>query len=153
MIYSHDMHLCISHLLSFLLLPSLQSLQPGLVKGHWTKEEDDRIVAFASSGNEDEKGNKKWSELRLPGRVGEQVKARWENILDPSIKKGAWTEDEMAILRSAQKELGNKVSVFSLYIHLFNIRISNLQYLTYSYNQWAEIAKRIPGRYVGMITT
>jgi len=96
-----------------------------LVKGHWTKEEDDRIVAFASSGNEDEKGNKKWSELRLPGRVGEQVKARWENILDPSIKKGAWTEDEMAILRSAQKELGNKVSVFSLYIHPFNnIRIT-----------------------------
>ena len=59
-----------------------------MVKGHWTKEEDDRIVAFASSGDEDEKGNKKWSELRLPGRVGEQVKARWENILDPSIKKG-----------------------------------------------------------------
>ena len=45
-------------------------------------------MAFASSGDEDEKGNKKWSELRLPGRVGEQVKARWENILDPSIKKG-----------------------------------------------------------------
>ena len=106
--------ICIAHVLSS-LSPSFKSLQPGLVKGHWTKEEDDRIVAFASSGNEDEKGNKKWSELRLPGRVGEQVKARWENILDPSIKKGAWTEDEMAILRSAQKELGNKVSVFSLY--------------------------------------
>ena len=83
-------------------------------------------MAFASSGNEDEKGNKKWSELRLPGRVGEQVKARWENILDPSIKKGAWTEDEMAILRSAQKELGNKVSVFVfVYFQLFSIRISN----------------------------
>ena len=53
-------------------------------------------MAFASSGNEDEKGNKKWSELRLPGRVGEQVKARWENILDPNIKKGRKAETDRA---------------------------------------------------------
>jgi len=65
-----------------------KALQPGLVKGHWTKEEDDRIVAFAVNGEVDEKGEKNWAALRLPGRVGEQVKARWENILDPTIKKG-----------------------------------------------------------------
>ena len=90
-------------------------------------------MAFASSGNEDEKGNKKWSELRLPGRVGEQVKARWENILDPSIKKGAWTEDEMAILRSAQKELGNKVSVFVFvyYLQLLVFVSNSYQYPTH----------------------
>ena len=113
---------------------SFKSLQPGLVKGHWTKEEDDRIVAFASSGNEDEKGNKKWSELRLPGRVGEQVKARWENILDPSIKKGAWTEDEMAILRSAQKELGNKVSVYFVFVYYLQLLVfvsNSYQYPTH----------------------
>ena len=65
-----------------------KALQPGLVKGHWTKEEDDRIVAFAANGEVDDKGEKNWAALRLPGRVGEQVKARWENILDPTIKKG-----------------------------------------------------------------
>ena len=91
-------------------------------------------MAFASSGNEDEKGNKKWSELRLPGRVGEQVKARWENILDPSIKKGAWTEDEMAILRSAQKELGNKVSVYFVFVYYLQLLVfvsNSYQYPTH----------------------
>ena len=64
-------------------------------------------------------GDVKWSSLRLPGRIGEQIKQRWENILDPNIKKGVWTEAEMKILRDGQRELGNK---------------------------WSEIAKRIPGR-------
>jgi hypothetical protein len=41
------------------------------------------------------------------------------NVLDPDVKKGIWTEDEMKILRDSQKELGNK---------------------------WSDIAKRIPGR-------
>lgn len=88
--------------------------------GHWTKEEDDRIVAFAASRENVEKGSTNWDELRLPGRVAEQVKRRWENILDPNIKNnGMWTEAEMKILTDGQKELGNK---------------------------WAEIAERIPGR-------
>jgi len=88
--------------------------------GHWTKEEDDRIVAFAASGENVEKGSTNWDEIRLPGRVSEQVKRRWENILDPNIKNnGMWTEAEMKLLIDGQKELGNK---------------------------WAEIAERIPGR-------
>jgi hypothetical protein len=96
-------------------VPTMQALQPGLVKGRWTKEEDDIITALVSSGND------KWSEIakRLPGRIGEQIKERWINVLDPDVKKGIWTEAEMKILRDSQRELGNK---------------------------WSEIAKRIPGR-------
>ncbi|KAL3815816.1 hypothetical protein ACHAXA_010750 [Cyclostephanos tholiformis] len=96
-------------------VPTMQALQPGLVKGRWTKEEDDIITASVSSGND------KWSEIakRLPGRIGEQIKERWINVLDPDVKKGIWTDAEMKILRDSQKELGNK---------------------------WSEIAKRISGR-------
>ena len=96
-------------------VPIFQALQPGLVKGRWTKEEDDIITQSVSSGND------KWSEIakRLPGRIGEQIKERWVNVLDPDVKKGIWTEAEMRILRNSQRELGNK---------------------------WSEIAKRIPGR-------
>ena len=63
----------------------------------------------------------KWSDIakRLPGRIGEQIKERWINNLDPEVRKGVWTEAEMTILRDSQKELGNK---------------------------WSDIAKRIPGR-------
>jgi hypothetical protein len=93
-----------------------QALQPGLVKGRWTKEEDDIITASVTCGD-----TAKWNEIakRLPGRIGEQVKERWINVLDPDMKKGLWTQAEMKILRDSQKELGNK---------------------------WSEIAKRIPGR-------
>ena len=75
----------------------------------------DIITASVSSGNG------KWSEIakRLPGRIGEQIKERWINVLDPNIKKGIWTEAEMKILQDSQRELGNK---------------------------WSKIAKRIPGR-------
>ncbi|KAL3790604.1 hypothetical protein ACHAW5_011178 [Stephanodiscus triporus] len=92
-----------------------KALQPGLVKGRWTKEEDDIITECISSGND------KWSEIakRLPGRIGEQIKERWINALDPNVKKGIWTDAEMKLLRDSQRELGNK---------------------------WSEIAKRIPGR-------
>ena len=70
-----------------------KSLQPGLVKGNWTKECD-----------------MKWSDIamRLPGRLGEQVKARWSNELDPELRKGVWTKTEMDLLNEAQRELGNK---------------------------------------------
>jgi len=88
-------------------------LQPGLVKGKWSKEEDDRILAFGATGSD------KWSDLHLPGRLTEHIKDRWINVLDPTLKKGVWSEAEMKILRDSQKELGNK---------------------------WCEIAKRIPGR-------
>jgi hypothetical protein len=96
-------------------VPIIKALQPGLVKGRWTKEEDGIITQSVSSGND------KWSEIakRLPGRIGEQIKERWINVLDPDVKKGIWTEAEMRILRDSQRELGNK---------------------------WSEIAKRIPGR-------
>jgi len=46
-----------------------QVLQPGLVKGPWTKEEDQIITDCI------EAGVTKWSEIaeRIPGRIGKQV--------------------------------------------------------------------------------
>ncbi len=101
-----------------------KSLQPGLVKGNWTKEEDAIIMEMVKASSVPGGGGDsqtKWSDIamRLPGRLGEQVKARWSNELDPELRKGVWTKTEMDLLNEAQKELGNK---------------------------WAAIAQRIPGR-------
>ena len=79
----------------------------------WTKEEDDIIIRHLSSGN------RSWAEIarELEGRTGYQVKQRYLGELDPNLKKGVWSADEMKILIDSQKELGNK---------------------------WLEIAKRLP---------
>lgn len=90
-------------------------LQPGLVKGPWTKEEDQIIIDCI------EAGITKWSEIaeRIPGRIGKQCRERWFNHLDPSLKKGGWTEEEDAVLVEAQSKWGNS---------------------------WTKIAKLLPGR-------
>ena len=78
-------------------------LAPGLIKGPWTKEEDQGVIDCI------EAGIGKWSEVadRIPGRIGKQCRERWFNHLDPSLKKGGWTEEEDAVLVESQKRWGN----------------------------------------------
>ncbi|KAK9053155.1 hypothetical protein SSX86_029785 [Deinandra increscens subsp. villosa] len=91
-------------------------LNPELVKGPWTKEEDDRIKELV-----EKHGCKKWSLIakHLAGRIGKQCRERWHNHLDPAIKKDAWTDDEESRLAYYHQIYGNK---------------------------WAEIARFLPGR-------
>ncbi|KAF5192774.1 Transcription factor myb3r-5 [Thalictrum thalictroides] len=91
-------------------------LNPELIKGPWTQEEDDKIIELVAKY-----GPTKWSVIAksLPGRIGKQCRERWHNHLNPMIKKDAWTLDEELSLMNAQRIYGNK---------------------------WAEIAKVLPGR-------
>ncbi|XP_047342057.1 transcription factor MYB3R-5-like [Impatiens glandulifera] len=91
-------------------------LNPELVKGPWTQEEDDKIIELVSRY-----GPTKWSVIAkaLPGRIGKQCRERWHNHLNPDIKKDAWTLEEELGLMNAHRTYGNK---------------------------WAEIAKVLPGR-------
>ncbi|KAI4315384.1 hypothetical protein L6164_028199 [Bauhinia variegata] len=91
-------------------------LNPELVKGSWTKEEDDRIVELVKKF-----GCKRWSVVAksLRGRIGKQCRERWYNHLDPAIKKHAWSKEEESIIAYYHQVYGNK---------------------------WAEIARFLPGR-------
>ena len=53
-----------------------------------------------------------WKDIasQLPGRIGESVRERYVNHLDPSLKKSKWTKEEDEILFQNQRILGNKWS-------------------------------------------
>lgn len=80
-------------------------LNPELVKGPWTKEEDDCITEMVQKH-----GCRSWSVIAkcLPGRIGKQCRERWHNHLDPAIKKDAWTEEEESLLIYYHQIYGNK---------------------------------------------
>ena len=79
-------------------------LNPKLLKGSWTRQEDETIIAFVR-----ENGTKKWQKLceLLPGRIGKQCRERWRNHLDPSINREPWTPEEDQQLIALHREYGN----------------------------------------------
>ncbi|XP_019447483.1 PREDICTED: myb-related protein 3R-1-like isoform X2 [Lupinus angustifolius] len=91
-------------------------LNPELIKGPWSKEEDEVIIELVNKY-----GPKKWSTIaqHLPGRIGKQCRERWHNHLNPAINKEAWTQEEELALIHAHQIYGNK---------------------------WAELTKFLPGR-------
>ncbi|CAN6894528.1 unnamed protein product [Brassica oleracea] len=91
-------------------------LNPDLIKGPWTQEEDEKIVELVKKY-----GPAKWSTIAksLEGRIGKQCRERWHNHLNPGINKEAWTPEEELALMNAHRVHGNR---------------------------WAEIAKVLPGR-------
>jgi hypothetical protein len=80
-------------------------LNPSLVKGSWTREEDELIVKFVQQN-----GTKDWTKLAgfLPGRIGKQCRERWRNHLDPEVNRTPWTDEEDRILIEMFETLGSK---------------------------------------------
>uniref|UniRef100_A0A2K5YP56 MYB proto-onco like 1 n=1 Tax=Mandrillus leucophaeus TaxID=9568 RepID=A0A2K5YP56_MANLE len=76
-------------------------LNPELIKGPWTKEEDQRVIELVQKY-----GPKRWSLIakHLKGRIGKQCRERWHNHLNPEVKKSSWTEEEDRIIYEAHKK-------------------------------------------------
>jgi hypothetical protein len=93
-----------------------KTVNPELVKGPWTKEEDEQLVDLVGKH-----GPKRWTLIakHLKSRTDKRCRERWHNHLNPEIKKTSWTEEEETIIYNAHEQWGN---------------------------QWAKIAKLMEGR-------
>ncbi len=69
-------------------------IRPGIIKGSWNQEEDDKILRLVGVYG------KSWSKISkiLVSRNGKQIRDRYINVLDPLIKKGKFTEEEDKLL-------------------------------------------------------
>ena len=89
-------------------------------KSQWTKREDEALRGLV-----EQEGAREWTKISellnqhmsavslgmggsYGGRNGKQCRERWNNTLNPSIKKSKWTLSEDLVLLEKQKELGNK---------------------------------------------
>lgn len=79
-------------------------IRPGIVKGSWKKEEDNKIIDLVN------KYGKSWSKISkiLSTRNGKQIRDRFINVLDPEIRKGKFTDEEDRKLILLFKQYGSK---------------------------------------------
>lgn len=86
------------------------------MKKSWSSEEDAALLEIIAV-----QGAKDWSAIsaKLQSRSAKQCRERYHNHLQPNIKKGGWSADEDNIILTMQPQVGN---------------------------QWAKIAKFLPGR-------
>uniref|UniRef100_A0ACD5U1Z9 Uncharacterized protein n=1 Tax=Avena sativa TaxID=4498 RepID=A0ACD5U1Z9_AVESA len=80
-------------------------------KGAWTKEEDQRLIAYIRAN-----GEGCWRSLPKSAgllRCGKSCRLRWMNYLRPDLKRGNFTDDEDELIIRLHGILGNKWSLIA----------------------------------------
>ena len=88
-------------------------LRPGLVKGPWTPEEDQRLVSWVQA-----EGPNKWAQAAnfIIGRSGKQCRERWFNNLNPDVKKGDWSKEEDELIFELYQKHGSSWSKIAKFV-------------------------------------
>jgi len=65
-------------------------LRSDLKKGPWSKKEDAMLMEVVQEANNENREHGGWASIatHMSGRTGTQCRERWENHLQPDLKKG-----------------------------------------------------------------
>ncbi|PWZ08345.1 Myb-related protein 308 [Zea mays] len=121
-------------------------------KGAWTKEEDERLVAYIRAH-----GEGCWRSLPSAAgllRCGKSCRLRWMNYLRPDLKRGNFTDDEDELIIRLHALLGNKfvsrlpsvdetACFFCVSTFIFSTTLPDV---TRRARRWSLIAGQLPGR-------
>ncbi|XAR61642.1 hypothetical protein NMG60_11016117 [Bertholletia excelsa] len=80
-------------------------------KGAWSKEEDERLIAYIRAN-----GQGCWRSLpKAAGllRCGKSCRLRWINYLRPDLKRGNFTDEEVQLIIKLHSLYGNKWSLIA----------------------------------------
>lgn len=80
-------------------------LRPGLIKGPWTKEEDELLNKLI-----DNDPSKHWGNIasKVPGRTPKQCRERWSLNLDPAINHSKFSPEEDDLLLRLHEQMGSR---------------------------------------------
>ena len=89
-----------------------RAVQPGIKTGKWSKEEDEMVLNAVDEHVKKNSASKSsaggviinWAEVgnKIPMRSVDQVRNRYTQRLDPTLKHGIWSEEEKRILGKCQ---------------------------------------------------
>ncbi|CAK9005287.1 Myb-related protein A (A-Myb) (Myb-like protein 1), partial [Durusdinium trenchii] len=81
-----------------------KALDPNIIKGKWTKAEDALLTSLV------EKYGRRWKLVSnfVAGRTGKQCRDRYISRLNPNLRTGKWSDEEVRIVMEAHKKLGNR---------------------------------------------
>jgi hypothetical protein len=82
-------------------------VDPPIVKGRFTPEEDARIVNYVKTH-----GPQNWVNV-LPHRSAKQVRERWMNYLKPDVQNIPWTKEEDLLIFQQFRIMGGKWSAMA----------------------------------------
>ena len=87
-------------------------IQPGLIKGTWKKEEDEKLLSLFN------KYGKNWASIsrEMPWRTGKQIRDRYLNVLDSRLNKEKFTIEEDNKIIELYEKFGNSWSTIAKYL-------------------------------------
>ena len=75
----------------------------------WTREEDEKLRRLVAHWGDQRGKNSHWDQIsaQFENRTNKDCRKRWFHSLDPTLKRGRWTEDEDRVLLEAFEKMGS----------------------------------------------